>query len=379
MQGCRVQKALSFDFTEFDSLFAENELTMRPAESMANLGVQFTSGTTSRPKAVLWTHANGLYAARTGSAQQRLRNDDTGLLYSPLFHTMALGWGFLPALWVGGSFVLVPRFSASRFWDISVRNKITFMSQLPFLLKALQTQPVPEHFYRVWGFAAYVSGIEQLFKVKLISTWGMTEVLTQGIVSDIDLPGPEGSLGRPSAAIDIQIRREDGLLAGAGERGVLFVRGVRGVSIFKEYYRNGEANQKAFDENGWFDTGDIIRCDEDGNLYFSDRDKDMLKVGGENVAASEVEVVLNQTGLVSECAVVGQKHFMLDEVPVVFVIPATEPAEDFAETLINHCRENLADFKVPREVIVVDELPRSTLEKIAKAELRKRLSPIEAS
>lgn len=252
------------------------------------------------------------------------------------------------------------------------------MSQLPFVLKAIQSQPVPDHFYRVWGFAAYVSALEQLFKVKLISTWGMTEVLTQGIVSEIDLPGLEGSLGRPSAAIDIQIRKADGSITGPGERGVLFVRGVRGVSVFKEYYRNDEANQKAFDENGWFDTGDIIRSDEDGNLYFSDRDKDMLKVGGENVAASEIEVVLNQTGLVSECAVVGQKHFMLDEVPVVFVIPAAEPAEDFAETLIAHCRENLADFKVPRSVFVVDELPRSTLEKIAKAELRARLPAIEA-
>ena len=291
---------------------------------------------------------------------------------------MALGWGFLPALWVGGSFVVVPKFSASRFWDISVTHKITYMSQLPFVIKAIQAQPVPKHFYRVWGFAAYVSGLEQHFNVKLISTWGMTEVLTQGIVSDIDLPGPDGSLGRPSAAIDIQIRKEDGSLAGPGERGVLFVRGVRGVSIFKEYYRNEDANASAFDENGWFDTGDIIRADEQGNLYFSDRDKDMLKVGGENVAASEIEVVLNQTGLVSECAVVGQKHFMLDEVPVVFVIPLGEPDENYAETLLAHCRENLADFKVPREVFIVDELPRSTLEKIAKAELRKRLVPIEA-
>ncbi len=376
--GVPAAETLPFDYTAYDALFAENALALRPSDPMANLGVQFTSGTTSRPKAVLWTHANGLYAARTGAAQQRLRQDDTGLLYSPMFHTMALGWGFLPTLWVGGSFVLVPKFSASRFWDISVRNKITFMSQLPFVLKAIQSQPVPEHAFRLWGFAAYVSGLEQLFNVKLISTWGMTEVLTQGIVSDIDLPGPEGSLGRPSAAIDIQIRKEDGSLAGPGERGVLFVRGVRGVSIFKEYYRNDEANAEAFDENGWFNTGDIIRCDEHGNLYFSDRDKDMLKVGGENVAASEIEVVINQTGLVSECAVVGQKHTMLDEVPVVFVIPAAEPGEDFAETLIAHCRENLADFKVPRDVIVVDELPRSTLEKIAKAELRKRLPLIEA-
>ena len=104
----------------------------------------------------------------------------------------------------------------------------------------------------------------------------------------------------------------------------------------------------------------------------------MLKVGAENVAASEIEVVIMQTGLASECAVVAQKHYMLDEIPVAFVIPSGAGNEQDRNAILDRCRSDLADFKVPRDVLFVDELPRSTLEKIAKAELRARLAPIES-
>ncbi|MFT5101429.1 MAG: crotonobetaine/carnitine-CoA ligase, partial [Planctomycetaceae bacterium] len=168
--------------------------------------------------------------------------------------------------------------------------------------------------------------------------------------------------------------------AGPEEKGVLHIRGVRGVSLFKEYYRNPEANQSAFDDQGWFDTGDLVRVDKQGWLYFSDREKDMLKVGAENVAASEIESVIMQTGLIEESAVVAQKHYMLDEVPVAFVILNAAglaiEEQDLKAKLIAHCTTNLASFKVIKDIHVVTELPRSTLEKIAKNELRARLQPI---
>jgi len=186
------------------------------------------------------------------------------------------------------------------------------------------------------------------------------------------------SIGRAASEYEIQVRTAEGPLAGPGERGRLFIRGIRGVSLFKEYYNNPEANESAFDSDGWFDTGDIIRVGDDGYLFFSDRDKDMLKTGGENVAASEVESVIMLTGLVEECAVVGQKHYMLDEVPVAFVIPKAGTPASLEDQIITFCKENLADFKVVREVHVVHSLPRSTLAKVAKNELRDRLSPITA-
>ena len=183
--------------------------------------------------------------------------------------------------------------------------------------------------------------------------------------------------------MEIQIRNAAGEAVAAEEKGLLFIRGVPGVSLFKEYYRNDQATKAAFDADGWFNTGDMVRSDADGWLFFSDREKDMLKVGAENVAASEIESVIMQTGLVEECAVVAQKHDMLDEVPVVFVIPSAKglglSAEDLTQDIIGHCMVNLADFKVVRDVHIVSSLPRSTLEKVAKNELRARLQPIKSS
>ena len=366
----------------FTALRSDGALPPLPRDPQRNLSVQFTSGTTSRPKAVLWSHANGLWAGKISAAHMRLRRDDVTLIYMPLFHTNAQGYSMLATLWAGGTFVIHPKFSASRFWDTCLRHGVTWMSMIPFAYKALMKYPVPDHGQRFWGGPASLPAVGAHFGVETIGWWGMTETLTHGIVTDVDHPGPHGTLGRVAPEYDIQLRREDGTLAGPGERGILHIRGVRGVSLFKEYYRNEEANAKAFDAGGWFDTGDIVRNDEDGWLYFSDRDKDMLKVGAENVAASEIESVIMQSGLAEECAVVGQKHAMLDEVPVVFIIPsaagAALEAGALGEAVLIHCRTNLADFKVPRSVFPVASLPRSTLEKIAKAELRAQLPVLEA-
>ncbi|MEZ5375864.1 MAG: AMP-binding protein [Acidimicrobiales bacterium] len=372
--------ALTFDAVPFADLLSNGQPPELPADPMRNLSVQFTSGTTSRPKAVLWTHANGLWAGKVSAIHMRLRNDDTTIAFMPLFHTNAQGYSMLATHWSGGTLVVQPKFSASRFWDVSIANKATWLSTIPFAFKAIANQPVPDHHYRMWGTAAHLPSIAEHFGVQVMGWWGMTETLTHGIVTDYDQPGPSGTIGRVAPEYELQIRDDDGSIVGPGGKGVLHVRGVRGVSLFKEYYGNPQANADAFDENGWFNTGDVIRIDDDGWLYFSDRSKDMLKVGAENVAASEIESVIMMTGLVDECAVVAQKHFMLDEIPVVFVIPL--PGADtstMADTIIEHCRANLADFKVVRDVHIVDELPRSMLNKVAKAELRSRLPEITQS
>lgn len=364
----------------FSSLPSSTPLPELIPDPLRNLSVQFTSGTTSRPKAVLWTHANGLWAGKISAQHMRLRRDDTTLVYMPLFHTNAQGYSMLATHWSGGTIVVQPKFSASRFWEIVMQHRITWASMIPFAYKALMAQPVPEHKMRFWGGPASLPAIGAHFNLETIGWWGMTETLTHGIVTDVDHPGPQGSLGRVAPEYEIEIRQANGKIAAPGEKGVLHIRGVRGITLFKEYYRNPEANQKAFDEEGWFDTGDLVRIDSNGWLYFSDREKDMLKVGAENVAASEIESVLMQTGLIDECAVVAQKHYMLDEVPVVFVIlnasgkALSEP--ELKTRLTNHCIENLASFKVITDVHTVTELPRSTLEKIAKNELRERLPAI---
>ncbi len=364
----------------FAELFAESPMQLAPPDPHQNLSVQFTSGTTSRPKAVLWTHANGVWAGKTTAQHFRLRHEDTTIIYMPLFHTNAQGYSMLSTHWTGGTLVVQPKFSASRFWALCLEHGVTWASMIPFGFKALMDQEVPEHRMRFWSVGARLPEVEAHFKVDTLGLWGMTETLTQGTVVDPYHLGPPMNMGRVAPEYEIQIRRPDGQPCEPGEQGNLFIRGVRGVSLFKEYYRNPEANASAFDEHGWFDTGDIIRSDEAGWLFFCDRDKDMLKVGAENVAASEIETVIMQTGLASECAVVAQKHDMLDEVPVVFLIASPQgqamDASELEARVIEHCRENLPDFKVVRSVHPVDELPRSTLEKVAKNVLRDRLPPI---
>ncbi len=356
--------------------------TGRVADPWADLGIQFTSGTTSRPKAVLWTHANAVWGAQVNATQMRLRHEDCTLIVLPLFHTNAQSYSMLSTLWAGGTMVLQPRFSASRFWSVSARYSCSWASLIPFCVKALASQPVPEeNHYRFWGLGAHLPEVQSRYNIQTIGWWGMTETITQGIIGDIDHPGPRLSMGRSSFAYDVRVTNEANELCGVGEKGFLTIRGVRGVSLFKEYYKNPEANRESFDQHGWFVTGDVVRFDENGNLFFCDREKDMLKVGAENVAASEIETIIMSSGLVSECAVVAQKHDMLDEVPVAFVILSEKiprllnevEQEKIKRRIIDHCVSNLADFKVVRAVHIVDSLPRSTLEKIAKNELRDRL------
>jgi carnitine-CoA ligase len=347
-------------------------------EALDEFSVQFTSGTTSRPKGVVWTHANAVWAAQSSARSLRLRHEDIGQIVLPLFHTNAQSYSLLGTIWVGGTVLLQPRFSASHFWEPAVRHRATWSAIIPFCIKALLAHPTPQdHVFRLWGSAVALPDlVDATIGIRTMGGWGMTETVAMGIAADPEHPGPQRSIGRPVPGYDIEIRQEGGGLCGPDEAGRLFIRGVRGVTLFQEYLDDPEATASAFGADGWFDTGDRLKVSLGGDFYFLDRDKDMLKVGGENVAASEIEAVLLATGLVLEAAVVGQKHPMLDEVPVAFVIPASGARDGLEGALMATCRERLAAFKVPRTVFVVDALPRSTLEKVAKTVLRERLPAI---
>ncbi len=349
----------------------------RPADPMAPVGVQYTSGTTSRPKGVLWTHANALWGARINAAHQDLRADDVHLCTLPLFHTNAQAYSVLATLWAGGTCVVQPRWSTSRFWQVSLDQRCTWTSMVWFCLRALEGVEAPNrHHYRLWGNGFCEPPSDQRFGVKTIGWWGMTETMSHGIVGDVHHPNRSLAIGKLAPEYGIAILHPDGNPVAPGETGGLRVLGVPGLSLFKEYLGDPEATTAAYDDQGWFDTGDLVTLHEDGFISFADRDKDMLKVGGENVAASEVERVIMEIPEAAEVAVVAKKHEMLDEVPVAFVLVEgglEGAASDLAEKVLAACREKLADFKVPKEVILVDSLPRSTLEKIAKAELRARL------
>ncbi len=366
----------------FETLALTTPLPQRPPQPLASCSVQCTSGTTSRPKAVLWTHANALWGARINAAHEDLRAEDVHLVYLPLFHTNAQAYSVLACLWVGATAVIQPRFSASRFWPTALKHRCTWTSLIPFCAKALMGQEVPaHHHFRWWGSAVCAPPSDAHFGVRTLGWWGMTETITHGIVGSLHNPNVSMSIGRPAPEYEIAVVEDDQVPVrearpiGPGGSGLLLIRGIRGLSLFQEYLGNAQATANSFDADGWFKTGDRVNLLTDGSIQFGDRDKDMLKVGGENVAASEIERVLLTIPGVHECAVVAKKHPMLDEVPVAFIlpIPDTQP-EDLIRRVNAACEGQLADFKRPVEVRLVDAFPRSTLEKIAKAQLRALLN-----
>jgi crotonobetaine/carnitine-CoA ligase len=371
----KPDKASAFSALDGDT----SSVPALPADPWRLGSVQYTSGTTSRPKGVLWTHGNALWGGRTSAVHEGLNENDIHLVMMPSFHTNARTYSILPSMWVGSTVVMMPRFSASRFWDIALRNRCSWASMLPFFCKALMQREMPkQHHFRMFGMNANEQPFDQHFGVRSIGWWGMTETISHGIVGDVLQRNRPLSTGRPANGYGIRILREGTREPVApGEVGHLECWGVRGIQMFLEYLGNPKANAESFTDDGWFITGDRVRLDTDGYITFADRDKDMLKVGGENVAASEVERVIALVPGVYENAVVAQKHKMLDEVPVAFVIPAPGVSEaehaDLKRRILAECRTKLADFKVPREVFLVAEMPRSTLEKIHKAELRKTL------
>ncbi len=350
-----------------------SKLLSRPAEPMLPVGIMFTSGTTSRPKAVVHTHANALWASRQGPINVGMGPDDVYLVYLPFFHVNAQSWSFWTTLGVGGTIVLQPRFSASRFWDVITKYGVTHISLIPFVFKAIGAQPVPEHKLKVGAFGLVMPVLESWLKLRVPAFWGMTETVTHATRTDLWQTYPDGSMGKPTPGYEyLVVDPETGALCENGETGELWVRGTRGIQLFLEYFDNPEANAKSFTEDGWFMTGDLVRLGIEGNFFYCDRDKDALKVGGENVSAREVEDVCREVGGIADLAVVAQNHEMLDMVPVVFVVkaPGAPADETLTEQIIAHCRSRLADFKVPRAVYFLEELPTATLGKIAKNQLR---------
>ena len=347
----------------------------RTPDPMAPSSVQYTSGTTARPKGVLWTHANALFGGKTTAAHLGLTDADVTPVYLPLFHTNALVWSTMSTFWSGGTIVLMPRFTASRFWEFALGHGCTWSAMVGFPMQALMQQETPAgHRIRMLGLGAGdIPSTAAKWGARAIGWFGMTETVGQPIMSDMTLPGPPGSMGRVAAEYEVAVRREDGTDAAPGEIGSLWVRGVPGISLVLRYLNNPEATAAAFDGDGWFDTGDLARFDAAGHMFYAGRAKDMLKVGGENVAAVEIETVVMRAAGVVEVAVVGRPDPMRDEVPVAFVV-ARNPGPALEAEILALCEAALSDFKRPRQVIFVDDLPKGLLDKVLKRDLRARLT-----
>jgi acyl-CoA synthetase (AMP-forming)/AMP-acid ligase II len=196
--------------------------------------------------------------------------------------------------------------------------------------------------------------------------YGLTETVSgDTFLDEASTVAKLGSVGRACQYLDLEVWDEQGAPVPAGERGEVVLRGPK---VFAGYWRDPEATATAF-AGGWFHTGDVGVLDDDGYLYIVDRLKDMIVSGGENIASSEVERVLYEHEAVVEAAVVGRPDERWGEVPVAFVVVG-EAATTTPDDLVEHCRGQLAKYKVPKAVTFVDALPRNPSGKVLKRELR---------
>lgn len=333
----------------------------------------YTSGTTAHPKGVVHTCGNLAANHHAQVLELELTQDDRILVSAPLFHVSGLEAPGLAIFVAGATMVLTPTFTADDIARIAQEERITGMvlaAQILFGLLALD--PAPDlGALRYLLFAGVAPTVRRQVKaalphVRLVDTFGMTE-LCNGIVY-MDAAHEEskiGALGAPFPGVSIRIVDENFAPVPPDTEGELIVRGAK---ISPGYWNDDETNKRTR-RDGWFLTGDVCRVDEDGYLWFVDRRVDLIKSGGENVAGAEIERVIAQHPDVAEVAVIGVPDPKWDEVPKAFVI-LTAGSRATGDDIRAHCLSNLARFKVPKYVAIVESLPRNDSGKVLKRGLR---------
>ncbi len=337
-----------------------------------------TSGTTGAPKAVMQTHRTYALTAEAFPHWLGLGDDDRLLATLPYFHINAQAYSTMGAL-ARGSLAILPRFSASRFWDearaLGATQFNTVGAMMHIMLRTEPRDADRAHAVRcVYGALALPEpthrAFEARFGVSLTVGYGMSET-TFGTVWPRGEPARYGTMGtlrqHPSLGVQNRARvvRDDGAEAGDGETGELW---LANPGTMVGYFRD-EAQTKVALEGGFLHTGDLVRRDQDGFFTFISRKKDVIRRRGENVTAAEIEGVLASFPGVREAAVIGVPSDLGEEDIVAYVVPEAGTSLDLA-ALTSWAKERLADFKVPMAMHVRDALPRTATERVAKHLLR---------
>jgi crotonobetaine/carnitine-CoA ligase len=370
--GARPERS----FSRLHAQASEEPPQVPGGQSEDEVAILYTSGTTSRPKGCLITHANYLHVGEAVAAHAGLTTDDRNLVVLPYFHGNAQYYSTMSALVTGATLVVVDRFSASRFWTIAAEHRATILSLFAAPMRMLLAQPEtprPDHRPRLAFFAQSVTAVQlqewqRRFEVPLLQIYGMTEQLGWPMANPLHGRRDNMSIGRPTLPYRCRVVDEAGHDVQPGIAGQLLVQGEPGLSLMRGYFKNPEATSDAL-RDGWLWTGDNIRERPDGLFDFVDRAKDMIKRAGENVAASEVEAVIKEHPAVYDAAVIGVPDPMRDEAIKAFVVLRPEHTLE-ADQLITWCAARLARFRVPEHVVFRTELPRTAVGKIQKHLLR---------
>lgn len=342
--------------------------------------ILYTSGTTGTPKGAVLTHANMTWNSYNVIVDYDITSKSVVLLIAPLFHVAALGMGALPMLLKGGTVVLQERFDPAAVLDAVQRYQVTQLSGVPTTFQLLaehekwaETDLSSLEMLTCGGSAVPLRVLEAYEERGLgfSGGYGLTETAPGATLLQAKHSRPKmGSAGLPHFFTDIRIVDSQGRQLPPGETGEIL---ISGPNVIKEYWNRPEATAGAFFEPDWFRSGDIGHVDEEGFLFISDRLKDMIISGGENIYPAEVEQAIMGLPEVESVAVIGVSDEKWGEVPraVIVLKPGSSLGE---EDIVTYLTGRLARYKIPRTSIFLEELPRTASGKIRKADLRKQYS-----
>ena len=343
----------------------------------------FTSGTTGHPKGAMTSHAQTLRTFATWASIVGLRQGDRYLVVNPFFHTFGYKAGLLASLMAGATVIPEPVFDVDRVLETIATEKISMLPGPPTLYQSILVHPrrhdVDLSSLRLGVTGAAVVPVELVIAMReelqfetVLTAYGLTE--SSGVVSMCRRDDPPEIIattsGRAIPDLDVKIIDPEGNELERGEAGEIV---ARGYPIMQGYFQDAEETAKAIDAEGWLHTGDVGTMDAHGNLVITDRLKDMFVVGGFNAYPAEIEAILRGYEGVANVAVIGVPDERMGEVGCAYVVRGTATPSDevFQEELLSFAKEQMANYKVPRSIVCIDELPLNASGKVLKRELRK--------